>query len=78
MIKNFSEWIFENKFPHQISSEQYWKKIIDSLPNFSQRQFAHKILDTIVKKQGGKASDRQMEILRRAQRGDSSPYPTRN
>lgn len=78
MILNYQDFLNENKFPHQIKSEKYWKNIIDSIPNYSKRNYVNKVFDTVMKKQQGFASDRQMEILRRAQRGDTSPYHTKN
>jgi DNA-directed RNA polymerase subunit RPC12/RpoP len=65
-------------FPHEIKSEIYWKTIIDSIPNFSNRNFVSQVFNTIMKKQNGFASDRQMAILRRAERGDNTPYSTKN
>ena len=66
------------QFPHQIKSETYWKKIIDSVPNPSNRSYLSKVFDTVMKKQSGFASDRQMELLRRAEKGDTTPYHTKN
>ena len=69
--------LFENfdgnpKFPHLIKSEPYWRKIL------SGNQFALSILDTIMNRQNGYASDRQMQVLRRVERGDTSPYNLKN
>lgn len=69
--------LFENfggstKFPHLIKSEPYWRKIL------SGNQFALSILDTIMARQNGYASDRQMQVLRRIERGDASPYHSKN
>jgi len=73
-VKNFETFVNENesKFPHEIKSEKYWRQIVGN------DKYANDVLDTIVKKQRGKASDRQMAILRRVERGDKSPYPTKN
>jgi multimeric flavodoxin WrbA len=72
----FSDFINENdfykKFPHQIKNEKYWRQIL------SGNQFAIGILDTVMKKQRGFASDRQMEVMRRVETGDKSPYSTKN
>jgi multimeric flavodoxin WrbA len=69
----FSAFLNENtKFPHQIKSEKYWRQILTG------NDFALKILDTVMKNQKGFASDRQMEVFRRVERGDKSPYPTKN
>lgn len=65
-------------FPHEIKSETYWRQILKNVNNPSQRDFATKILDTIMKKQQGFASDRQMEVLRRVEKGDTSPYHPKN
>ncbi len=67
-----------SSFPHEIRSEIYWRKIIDSIPNYSNRDYVSKVFDTIMKKQSGFASERQMAILRRAERGDTTPYHTKN
>jgi multimeric flavodoxin WrbA len=75
----FGDFLHEAaQFPHEIKSESYWKKIIDSVPNISQRTYLSSVLNTVMKKQGGKASDRQMEVLRRAASGDKTPYSTKN
>lgn len=71
-IKDFPQVINESKFPHEIKSEKYWRTIVYG------DKYAGEILDTIMTKQQGRASDRQMAILRRKERGDTSPYPTKN
>ena len=71
-VKKFPEVINESKFPHEIKSEKYWRQIL------GQNKCANEVLDTIMTKQHGMASDRQMAILRRVERGDTSPYPTKN
>ena len=71
-IANFEKFLNENSFSHEIKSESYWRKIIGN------NKYATDVLDTIMKKQNGKASARQMAILRRAESGDNSPYPTKN
>jgi hypothetical protein len=72
VVKGFENFLTENKFPHEIKSEKYWRQILGN------DTYANKILDTIMKKQDGRASDRQMAILRRVERGDKTPYPTKN
>ena len=68
-----SESIEESvQFPHEIKSEKFWKQIL------VRNDFALKILDTVMKRQKGFASDRQMEVLRRVEKGDKSPYNTKN
>jgi len=72
---DYKEWEKTNEsaqFPHEIKSETYWKKVV------SHDQYALKVLDTVIKKQQGFASDRQMQILDRARRGDKTPYSTKN
>lgn len=60
------------QFTHEIKSEAYWKKILAG------NDYAIKVLDTIMKKQKGFASDRQMAILRKVESGDKTPYHTKN
>jgi multimeric flavodoxin WrbA len=69
----FNEFLNEaEKFPHEIKSETFWKQVLKG------NDYALKVLDTVMKKQKGFASDRQMEVLDRVRRGDKSPYPTKN
>lgn len=63
---------YSDRFPHEIKSEKYWRAIVYG------DKYLSDVLDTIMKKQGGRASDRQMGVLRRKERGDTSPYPTKN
>ena len=63
---------FKNPFPHQIKSEKYWSQVLKD------SEFAMKLLKTVMTKQKGFASDRQMEVFRRVEKGDKSPYPTKN
>lgn len=65
-------------FPHEIKSEKYWRQIIASVNSEKTREFATKLLNTIMHKQSGRASDRQMEVLDRIRRGDTSAYHTKN
>lgn len=73
-ILSYSQFLNESNqvFPHEIKSELYWKQILKG------NDFVLKMLDTIMKKQKGFASDRQMEVLKRAQRGDRTPYHPKN
>ena len=59
--KNDSE---VEKFPHEIKSEAYWKKILFDNP------YALGVLNTVMTKQSGKASDKQMNVFRRVERGE--------
>ena len=68
----------EDYFPHEIRSDEYWRQIVASIPQPKQREYMSRILDGIMKKQHGRASDRQMELLRRAERGDTSAWHTKN
>lgn len=75
----FEDFLEENsQFKHEIKSESYWRSIINSLSNFSQRKYLEEVLETVMKKQNGKASDRQMSVLRKAASGDKTPYSTKN
>lgn len=62
----------ESHFPHEIKSERYWRQILAG------NDYALKVLDTVMLKQGGRASDRQMQIMRRVESGDRSRYSTKN
>lgn len=62
----------EAVLPHEIKSERYWRQILAG------NDYALKVLDTVMLKQGGRASDRQMQIMRRVERGDRGPYSTKN
>jgi len=61
-----------SKFPHEIKSVEYWLQILVDSP------YALRILDTIINKQSGFASDNQMNILRKVERGDKRPYNSKN
>lgn len=58
--------------PYEIKSESFWKSILAG------NKKALEILEIVMKKQGGFASHRQIEVLNRAKRGDKSPYHTKN
>ncbi len=62
----------------QLKSKDYWTRIINTSTNHSLRTFALKVLDTIFSKQNGVATPRQLEVLKRIERGDTSNYPTKN
>jgi multimeric flavodoxin WrbA len=63
---------FYQKFPHKIQSEVYWRRAL------ANSQYCLDVLDTVMKKQRGYASDRQMAVMRREERGDTTPYSTKN
>jgi hypothetical protein len=56
----------------EIKSEKYWRAVLSHDP------YALKVLDTIMRSQKGFASERQMQVLDRARRGDKTPYHTKN
>jgi hypothetical protein len=62
----------ESARPFEIKSEKYWRTILAG------NEYALKVLDTVIKRQGSFATARQMEVLNRARRGDKSPYHTKN
>lgn len=74
--KSFAEFVNEDstnsKFPHEIKSERYWRNIIGNDP------YLTRVLTTIMNKQKGFASDSQMQVLRRRQNGETSPYSSKN
>jgi len=74
MFKSFDDFINEAQSPlkHKINSEKYWKQILDG------NDFAMKILVTVLTKQNGMATDRQWEVLKRAESGDKTPYHPKN
>lgn len=73
-VKTFMQYVSEarSKFPHEIKSEKYWRDMVYG------DKFLNDVLDTIMKKQNGFASDRQMSVLRRKVSGDTTPYSTKN
>jgi len=73
-VKTFTQYVSEarSKFPHEIKSEKYWRDMVYG------DKFLNDVLDTIMKKQNGFASDRQMSVLRRKVSGDTTPYSTKN
>jgi hypothetical protein len=74
MFKSFNDFVNEAKSPftHKINSEKYWRKMVDG------NAFATQILDTVMKKQNGMASERQWEVLKRVESGDKTPYHPKN
>lgn len=74
MFRLFEEFINEqdSKFPHKVHPESYWRKVTEH------SKFATAVLDTVLKKQNGFASDKQMNILRRAASGEKEKYSVRN
>lgn len=72
IVDNFNQYINESKFTHKIKSEKYWRAILGN------NKYGNKVLDTILHKQNGFASDRQYEILKRIERGDTKPYHPKN
>lgn len=78
MIDILREIVIETAFPNVIKNEAYWRKIIASVPQRQQREYLQGILNTIMRAQHGRASDRQMQLLRRAAAGDTSAWHTKN
>lgn len=76
MFLNYNEFLNEAQSPlkHKINSEKYWRRILDD----NRFKFALDVLNTIMAKQNGMATDRQWAILKRAETGDTSPYHPRN
>ena len=72
LIGLFNEVVENNKFKHQIKSEEYWKQVLKS------SKYALSVLNTIMNKQNGYASDAQMVILNRAKGGDKERYSNKN
>jgi hypothetical protein len=73
IVKTYTAFVNESaKFPHEIKSERYWRNIIGNDP------YLIKILNTIMTKQNSFASDSQMQLLRRRQNGETSPYSAKN
>lgn len=57
---------------YEIKSFKYWRKVVETSP------YTLKILDTIEHKQNGMATARQMAVLRKIERGDTSPWHPKN
>jgi hypothetical protein len=74
IVKTFGSFVNESnsRFPHEIKSEKYWRQMAYG------DKFLNDVLDTIMKKQKGFASDRQMALLKRKASGDTTPYSTKN
>lgn len=71
-LHDFKSFLTESaKFCNEIKSEQYWRKVLQS------DKYAIKVLDTVMKKQKGFASDRQMDIMKKVASGDKK-YSTKN
>jgi hypothetical protein len=72
-IKNrLREGLVDNPiYSKEIKSEKYWRQVLSS-------KYALDILNTIMQKQNGWASERQYAILNRERNGDKTPYSTKN
>lgn len=70
-FKTYNEWIFEG---YEIKSEKFWNQILVG----KKFEYAKEVLDTIMKKQNGIATERQWNILQRAKRGNVEKYSTKN
>jgi hypothetical protein len=60
------------KFPHEMKNERYWRNVTYN------DQYLTGVVDTVFKRQGGFASDRQIAVLRRKEMGITTPYHTKN
>jgi hypothetical protein len=60
------------KFPFELKSERYWRSVAYN------DKYLNDVLDTIFKRQGGFASDRQFQVLKRKELGIKTPYHTKN
>ncbi len=75
-LLKYNEFINEagpnQKFPFELKNERYWRTIAYN------DKYLTDVLDTVFKRQGGFASDRQMAVLRRKEMGITTPYHTKN
>ena len=81
-LATFEEWLVSEemaerldeskKLKHEIKSEEYWRSILKG------NKYALNVLDTIMSRQNSLATDRQMEVLNRAKRGEKGPFSTKN
>lgn len=72
LIEEIQDQSDSGKFVHQLTLPNNWKIYVQGNP------YAQAVLNTVLTKQGGMASDRQWEILQRAKRGDKTPYHPKN
>jgi hypothetical protein len=62
----------EGLYPHEIKSELHWQQVLKDSP------YALKVLKTVMTKQNGFASDKQMAIMKRAKGGNQTTYSRKN
>lgn len=60
------------RFPHALKSESYWRNVAYG------DKFLNDVLDSVFKRQGGFASERQFQVLKRKELGIKTPYHTKN
>lgn len=65
------EELGKSEFTHEIKSVKFWNQVLSS-------KYAKNILNTIMTKQNGFASDRQMMILKAERDGLKINYTTKN
>lgn len=53
-------------------SEAYWRNIVGG------DAYLNGVVDSIFKRQRGFATDRQLQVLTRKERGDTTPYHSKN
>ena len=81
LLNILQEVIQEKKMKYMITPEkdiEYWRKLWQIQPNNSTGKFNRNVLATVFRDQKGYATDRQEEVLRRIETGDTSPYPPKN
>jgi len=77
-ILSYSEFLTEsfpgptNKFPFELKNERYWRNVCYN------DKYLTAVLDTIFKRQGGRASERQYDVLKRKEMGITTPYHPKN
>ena len=81
LLNILQEVIQEKKMKYMITPEkdiEYWRKLWQIQPNNSTGKFNRSVLATVFRDQKGYATDRQEEVLRRIETGDTSPYSPKN
>jgi hypothetical protein len=81
LLNILQEVIQEKKMKYMITPEkdiEYWRKLWQIQPNSPTGKFNRGVLATVFSKQKGYATDRQEEVLRRIETGDTSPYSPKN
>lgn len=78
-LLNFVEFMLESvsgapkkSMTRMPKSESYWRNIVGG------DAYLNGVVDSIFKRQRGFATERQKEILSRKERGDTTPYHSKN